>query len=691
MVEARKCALAGLPSASSVGPALGFRLVSFCSSGGETTFAVEALLRGSRPFNQAAQDLLAELDDLNAGVCDFDDLLAAVRAHRSTKLQLKTHWLQGSLPLEVVGAASAAESAQSPTGHSSPGGFLAGGVHDAGVHDAGDNLHSLRQLQQTGTSSPCEAFENCDSALPASPVEQDSSPDRAHNNKRRRSSTRSFAAAPCSTSPTDERMIDEMPSLSLVKDDAEVKEETGDTSQDECRTQDDRCANDEDRSSECEQGQNSQSQQAQDELADETPRSMLERRFRLRHKSRPELFTRRTIDTQPLKTEQSLPCVDAPVDETEAITGQNRLSMRCRRQVVEIATPMQTIVARPNQETMFVLFTGFSRCERARLRRVALRLGAVVLHALPGPAEVDAPPLSQLPEGENGVGSTTAAAAVRVVVRCHGAASRGEETGTQPRQLVAARTLHYLEAALAGCWTVSQDWVHASRIAGHWVPEVLYQVKGDSVASGGATQLRTSRKRGEQNLFSGLKISLSRKHFPVKCGSKKRRSRMFSHAAKNEPKGTHQIKSVPSPAMLARLARRGGAEVLLSQADCTQENLNAHEDRQESEDHAGVACASWMLECISKGEVVPAGSAASSSVLAPLVIPLQDIEQEQDAVHPEGSRENDSEEAVAESHQTQIEDVDEQIAFQRDQPRKTDGKEQWQQLSLPPSQMGDSH
>lgn len=678
MAEVRKCALASLPSASSVGPALGFRLVSFCSSGGETTFSVEALLRGSRPFNQAAKDLLAELDDLNAGVCDFDDLLAAVRAHRSAKPQLKTHWLQGSVPLEVVGAAPLAESAHSLTGHSSPRGFLA-----SGVHDARSSFYPQRQLQQPGTSSPCEPFEDCDSALTASPVGQDSSPGRAHNSKRRRSSTDSFVAAPCTPRPTDERTIDEMPSLSLVKDEAEVKEETGFTSSDECRTQDHRCVNDGDRSSEYEQEQNSLSQQAQDEPADEATRASPERRFRLRHKSRPEQFTRRAFDAQPPKTEQSLPCVNAPVDDIEAGAHQNRLSMRCCRQVVQVATPMQTIVARPNKETMFVLFTGFSRCERARLRRVALRLGAVVLNALPGSAEVDAPPLSQLSEG---VGSTTAAA-VRVVVRCLGAASRGEETGTQPRQLVAARTLHYLEAALAGCWTVSQDWVHASRIAGHWVPEVLYQVKGDRVASGGATQLRTSRKRGEQNLFSGLKISLSRKHFPVKCESNKRRSSMFSHAAKNEPRGAHQIKSVPSPTMLARLARRGGAEVLLSQATCTQEeSLNAHQDNQGSDDHVGVACASWMLECISKGEVVPAESAASSSVIAPLVIPLQDIQQEQDALHPEGMPENDSE-----SQQTRSEDVDEKIACQHDEPGKPDGKEQWQQLSLPPSQLGDSH
>merc|ERR1719491_1348413 len=102
---------------------------------------------------------------------------------------------------------------------------------------------------------------------------------------------------------------------------------------------------------------------------------------------------------------------------------------------------------------------------------------------------------------------------VRVVMRCGGspAGAKAPKQSSASRRRVSAnrvaatRTLKYFDALLAGAWVISPAWVHASNAAGHWLPEVDYELLGDPVGLGGVAR---GRLHGPQ-LFAGFRM-----HFP---------------------------------------------------------------------------------------------------------------------------------------------------------------------------------
>jgi len=158
---------------------------------------------------------------------------------------------------------------------------------------------------------------------------------------------------------------------------------------------------------------------------------------------------------------------------------------------------------RPN-----VLFTGFSRSDLHQLKQSVNCLGGSAVRDLPaGPT----------------------AAETRVVVRC---------TSSDEGWIAGARTIKYLEAVLAGAWVLSAEWVKESMRLGHWLAEAKFELQGDTAQMGGPPR---GRHHGP-TLFSKLRF-----HFVPQVRKHK--------DSTEEAEG-------PAPNELARLARRAGAEVL---------------------------------------------------------------------------------------------------------------------------------
>uniref|UniRef100_A0A7S4VS18 BRCT domain-containing protein n=1 Tax=Alexandrium monilatum TaxID=311494 RepID=A0A7S4VS18_9DINO len=203
-----------------------------------------------------------------------------------------------------------------------------------------------------------------------------------------------------------------------------------------------------------------------------------------------------------------------------------------RAAAAEVKTP-PPLAPLPASAGMQVIFTGFARGDLHRLRRCVSRLGGAAVRELPP---------------ENGA----LAAAVRVVVRCSTDPLAQADGSPAPQaRLAASRTIKYFDAILAGAWVLSPEWVLSSYTAGRWLPEAGFELAGDPSGTGGPA---AGRERGPQ-LFAGLRL-----HFPpasaTSAGGKKDPSKL--QQALEEAEGG------PKPEDLERLARRGGAEVLSS-------------------------------------------------------------------------------------------------------------------------------
>lgn len=117
---------------------------------------------------------------------------------------------------------------------------------------------------------------------------------------------------------------------------------------------------------------------------------------------------------------------------------------------------------------------------------------------------------------------------------------------------------------------VSPDWVLDSYAAGHWQPELAFELTGDSAGIGGIAR---GRAHGP-HLFRGLKFL-----FAATEGTAGARDARASHVGPRKGEGTSTRRrgatapspscmalddesAAPSPKDLEHLARRGGAEIL---------------------------------------------------------------------------------------------------------------------------------
>jgi len=173
------------------------------------------------------------------------------------------------------------------------------------------------------------------------------------------------------------------------------------------------------------------------------------------------------------------------------------------------------------EDQLQVLFSGFARQDMTRMKKSVERLGGAVVRELPF-----------------GPGSEK----IRVIMRCKGPeVDNGEGT---MRSLAASRTLKYFDGILSGAWVISPEWVHSSVAAGRWLPEADFELAGD--LNGGLGGPANGRRHGP-SLFAGLRLHFAPSQDVNHYGS----------CAGDEDSG-------PSPEDLERLARRAGAEVLSS-------------------------------------------------------------------------------------------------------------------------------
>ncbi|CAE7448238.1 BRCA1 [Symbiodinium sp. CCMP2592] len=163
-----------------------------------------------------------------------------------------------------------------------------------------------------------------------------------------------------------------------------------------------------------------------------------------------------------------------------------------------------------------VLFTGFARSDLHALRTSVNLLGGLAVNSLTG----------------GGNGRTN----VRVVVQCT-LSDAGQSVATK-------RSLKYMEGVLSGAWVLSSEWVHSSLRAGHWLPEVRFQLAGDLHALGGPSR---GRNHGPE-LFQGCRF-----HFVAIPPGKKEN---FCLSMGTEEEGR------PTVGQLCRLVRKAGAQVL---------------------------------------------------------------------------------------------------------------------------------
>lgn len=284
---------------------------------------------------------------------------------------------------------------------------------------------------------------------------------------------------------------------------------------------------------------------------------------------------------------------DTPVDAAAAIAAQRPLraagaeataedGQACQAkgepcealqglQYAASATVLAPQPADPNEAPLAVLFTGFARGDLHRFRRCVARLDGHTVRDL-----------------GDGAGGAVAAPGVRVVTRCVAVAAAASSTAittqrtasklslsaapaanssgvaapSSATRVAANRTMKYFHALLAGAWVVSSDWVLMSNSANRWLPEADFEVLGDTAGMRGPSRCRHP---GPQ-LFKGLRL-----HFPGVSGEKVL------------PRGEGE--AGPSPADLEGLARRGGAEVIsdicpLPESDVDPPHLSADAQAQ---------------------------------------------------------------------------------------------------------------
>jgi len=178
-----------------------------------------------------------------------------------------------------------------------------------------------------------------------------------------------------------------------------------------------------------------------------------------------------------------------------------------------LPSPLMSAPSAPERPD--VLFTGFARSDLHALRTSVNCLGGLAVNSLTG----------------GGNGRTN----VRVVVQC--TLSEGQSVATK-------RSLKYMEGVLSGAWVLSSEWVHSSMRAGHWLPEVRFQLAGDLHALGGPAR---GRNHGPE-LFQGCRF-----HFVAIPPGKKEN---FCLSMGTEEEGR------PTVGQLCRLVRKAGAQVL---------------------------------------------------------------------------------------------------------------------------------
>lgn len=183
--------------------------------------------------------------------------------------------------------------------------------------------------------------------------------------------------------------------------------------------------------------------------------------------------------------------------------SSRKMSDHPDHQTAKVAVSQGKSPERPN-----VLFTGFSRSDLHQLKQSVNCLGGSAVRDLP---------------------TGRSAAETRVVVRC---------TVSEGRQIAGARTIKYLDAVLAGAWVLSPDWVHESMRAGHWLAEGKFELQGDTAKMGGPSR---GRQHGPE-LFAGFRF-----HFVAQV---------------RKPKKDCEEAEGPAPHELVRFARRAGAEVV---------------------------------------------------------------------------------------------------------------------------------
>lgn len=73
-----------------------------------------------------------------------------------------------------------------------------------------------------------------------------------------------------------------------------------------------------------------------------------------------------------------------------------------------------------------------------------------------------------------------------------------------------ARTVKYLKAVLQGCWVVNVQWLSDSAREKRWLPELPYELEGDTSGVGGPRKGRLNREKKLPPLFDGCQ-------FYIKC------------------------------------------------------------------------------------------------------------------------------------------------------------------------------
>lgn len=122
--------------------------------------------------------------------------------------------------------------------------------------------------------------------------------------------------------------------------------------------------------------------------------------------------------------------------------------------------------------------------------------------------------------------------------------------------------MKYFDAILSGAWVLSPGWIFASCAVGRWLPEADFEVSGDHVATGGPA---AGRRHGPQ-LFAGLRLHFPRDGEPSKAletSKRKEKERLSLFAGCSRPTFDDDTPK-PRQSELEYLARRGGAEVLTS-------------------------------------------------------------------------------------------------------------------------------
>lgn len=276
-----------------------------------------------------------------------------------------------------------------------------------------------------------------------------------------------------------------------------------------------------------------------------------------------------------------------------------------------------------------ILISGFGRgSEISRLRRCVAQLGGLIINELESQVLLQG-------EGPTSTQPRLIARSVHRKLPAEGSQAQGVVAVSQ--QIASSRTCKYLEAILLGLWVLSPDWLLDSASAGYWLDEAEYELAGDTTCLGGPAR---GRRHGKQ-LFCGLRL-------------------LVQACTDRGSDGVTSTAGQPLPEDLARWAALGGAKVLTaierledSEADpphlgeelkasaarTVRRLVSTQEQRPEDlwwrrpilvvletaswdpQQHIDAACraamisahragwmvmpATWLMTCISQGEIVP--------------------------------------------------------------------------------------